>query len=264
MPLIILKGLDMATKKKKQKPTKAEKLERRVLTRTLQNARRRAERHAAQLRKQAASYKRVKTEAGGYRLAAQAKELLREAREIEKIAKRSTARTPSGKRKTNARIIEMIEGLNEARVQTATASFSNNRFMAAMREARKGLTTPEFGEGSVAKMKVNQFWRWSQPIWGDKYKVSERGPALLHHFKVKTMAEVWNIFEKQMLDGVGDGDGKGQSFYVWLNDRMNLGFDTDDPNFNRLVMEAFESLGSPEPKKSLANEFYAATGQWVM
>lgn len=221
--------------------------ERRIYTRQLQNARRRALRYAQALRREAKSYARVKTEKG-YRTSEQSKTLMKEAARIERYANASTAKTKSGKARSNAAIAKRIEKLNSFKQKSQRVAFENARFEAAMREARRGVTTPEFGEGEIAKKKVQAFYTWAYPYWRDTYDVSERNPAILRRLGVETMKEAYQIFEGGSVEG-------SDSFWAWVNDRLGTGFDTNDPRFNALIMEAWDRVDSAE-KKSISTEYH--------
>lgn len=231
----------------------AKSLERRFVTRQLQNARRRVERQAAALRREAATYEKVRNpKTGRLRLSAQAKLLRKEASRLERYAKGSTSKTKSGRARTNKALLKRIAKLDELRDDYASAAFKNQRWEAAAREAKKGIATPEFGAGDIGKRKVQAFYTWAQPYWRDVTNPADRNAVILERLNVPTLQQAFDIFQSKETSAGNDG------FWVWVNDQLNWGFDTNDARFNELSMENWEKLNSDE-KKALSNRYYAST-----
>lgn len=230
----------------------AKSIERRYVTRQLQNARRRVERQAAALRREAATYEKVRNpKTGRLRLSAQAKLLRKEASRLERYAKGSTSKTKTGKKRTNKALLKRIAKLDELRNEYANSSFKNKRWEAAAREAKKGIATPEFGSGEIGKQKVKAFYTWAYPYWRDVTDPAERNAKIMERLNVSTMQDAFEIFQSKETAAGNDG------FWVWVNNQMNWGFDTNDARFNELNMEKWENLSSDE-KKSLSNKYYNA------
>lgn len=231
----------------------AKKLERRFVTRKLQDARRRVERQAAALRREADTYEKVRNpKTGRKRLSAQAKLLRKEASRLERYAKGSTATTKKGRKRTNKSLLKRIAKLDELRDEYASAAFKNKRWEAAAREAKKGIATPEFGAGDIGKRKVQAFYTWAQPYWRDVTNPAERNAEILNRLKVPTLQQAFEIFQSK--EKVAGHD----PFWVWVNEQLNWGFNTEDARFNELGMEKWENLNSDE-KKALSNRYYANT-----
>ncbi len=213
---------------------------RRRASRDLQNSRRKLERAAARLRKQANAIEKARRdqwkamhpgEHRKFEASALAKKLRNQARVYEKFAAKSTS-----KGKTVEEIYERVAELDVRVEESHGYVKSNAQFRFELGMAQRGESTNIFGSGEIAKTKARLFWMATKQAWQGSATPSDRYDAILSHYGVKSLEEVYDL--------VSERDGFAEFAADWLGITYDS-VDTSDSRWQAMVYERFEDLGSP-------------------
>lgn len=217
---------------------------RRRASRDLQNSRRKLERAAARLRKQANAIEKARRdqwrrehpgERRTFEASPLAKKLRNQARTYEKFAARSSSRG-----KTIEEIYERVADIDVRVQESQSYVASNAQFRFELGMAQRGETTNIFGSGEQAKTKARLFWMATKQAWQGAPTPSDRYDAILAHYGAKSLEEVYET--------VATRDGFAEFVADWLGLDYSA-VDTTDSQWQSMVYERFEDLGSPEQQQ---------------
>lgn len=214
---------------------------RRRASRDLQNSRRKLERAAARLRKQANAIEKARRdqwrrehpgERRTFEASPLAKKLRNQARTYEKFAARSTSRG-----KTLAEIGQRILDLESRVYDSANSAAKNAQFRFELGMAQRGERTNMFGEGEQAKTNIRLFWMKTKQAWQGSLDYEGRYDAILAAYKAENLYEVY--------DEISSRDDFAEFVAKWLNIDFSM-VDTTDEDWQSMIYERFEELKSSE------------------
>lgn len=218
---------------------------RRRASRDLQNSRRKLERAAARLRKQANEIEKArrnqwrKTHPDEHRKfdpSPITKRLRNQARNYERMAKRATT-----KGKSIEQIYEKIADMDVRVEESKGYVTSNAQFRFELGMAQRGETTNIFGKGGEASQtKARLFWMMTKQAWQGANTPEQRYDAILAHYGATSLKDVY--------DQISATDYFTDFVAKWLSiDYSNV--DTTSEAWQELINERFEDLGSPEQQQ---------------